>query len=124
MAFDGTTGCWWPDMPMTKASEPRLRIAQYGDGYEQRTLDGINFMKLTWSLSFTRRASTLLAMDAYLVAQGGGAFLFLDPTTQLLHRVFCDQWSIQWEMKKWNDGVRKDFGTLTAEFRKANGVTA
>tara|TARA_R110000751_G_scaffold125859_1_gene227602 strand:+ start:135 stop:518 length:384 start_codon:yes stop_codon:yes gene_type:complete len=44
-----------PDKSMTKASTPRVLIATFGDGYEQRIADGINTLNETYSLSFKTR---------------------------------------------------------------------
>ena len=44
-----------PDKSMTKASTPRVLIASFGDGYEQRIADGINTLNETYSLSFKTR---------------------------------------------------------------------
>ena len=40
------------------------------------------------------------------------------------HKVFCDEWQVTWPLKRVESGVREYYGTLSAEFRKANGVTA
>ena len=44
-----------PDKTLTKNSTPRLRIQRFGDGYEQRVVDGINNINQTYSSSFTNR---------------------------------------------------------------------
>ena len=38
-----------PDKTLTKNSTPRLRIQRFGDGYEQRVVDGINNINQTYS---------------------------------------------------------------------------
>ena len=125
MSFDGSTPCWIPDIPITTEREWRLRIAQFGDGYQQRMLDGINALDLRWSLSFENKTSdVLLAMDAYLQEQEASSFPFRDPVSGILYNVFCDAWQLQWGPSRRRDGVTTYYGSLSAEFAKANGVTA
>jgi phage-related protein len=122
MAFDGTSGnCWAPTWPVQVNREPRLHVAKFGDGYEQRTLDGINSMSTTWSLKWDMRPRAIAqAMDAYLVGLAGAAFNFLDPQTETVVKVFCDKWQLDWEYQ----GKKDEYATVTAEFRTANGVAA
>ena len=44
-----------PDKSMSKQSTPRVLIANFGDGYEQRIADGINTLNETYSLTFATR---------------------------------------------------------------------
>jgi len=44
-----------PDKSMTKQSTPRVLVANFGDGYEQRIADGINTLNETYSLTFATR---------------------------------------------------------------------
>ena len=45
-----------PDKALTKNSTPRVLIASFGDGYEQRISDGVNVLDETYSLTFNTRA--------------------------------------------------------------------
>lgn len=119
--FDGTDGkCWLPDWPVSMEREPRIRIAKFGDGYEQRIIDGLNPMQTTWHVSWKMRARTLLVdMETYLTAQYGAAFPFLDPQTEAIVQVFCDSWQLQWQHK----GRNTDYGDLSADFRRAYGAS-
>lgn len=121
MAFDGTDTCWMPDTPVTRDDEWRLRIAAFGDGYAQRTLDGINALDRKWQLTWgMRSAADINAMVAFLEAEKASAFDFLEQQTSTTWKVFCDAWRIDWEVRR-PGGVW--YGTLSAEFIKANGVT-
>lgn len=126
MAFDGTGGpCWQPDVPIQVDREWRLRIAQFGDGYQQRTLDGINALGSKFQVSFEQRPKDIiLAMDAYLQAEKASSFNFLEPASNVTYKVFCDSWSITWAPSRRKAGAWIYYGTLSAEFVKANGVTA
>ena len=118
MAFDGTDNCWIPTWPIDVSREPRMNVSKFGDGYEQRALDGINWMSTTWNLKWPMRPSgVIVAMDAYLTAMQAGAFPFFDPLSNQTVQVFCDSWKVSWTYK----GNKDDYGDLEAEFRIANG---
>lgn len=120
MSFDQEGGCWRPSVPYGIKSEPRLNVAQFGDGYQQRIIDGLNATKRTWSLQFNgRHVDILNAMDDYLTNMKGSQFPFYDPVSQRVFQVFCDDWSINWGMRK-PDG--EWIGSLTADFYSAYGT--
>lgn len=124
--FDGTDPCWIPAVPYGVDQEWRLRVSQYGDGYQQRILDGINALGLKFNLTFPNLPhAILLDMDAYLTSTKAAAFPFMDPVSQLTYSVFCNAWSISWDIKRKKDPVTllyAYYGTLSAEFERANGV--
>jgi phage-related protein len=110
-----------PDAPVSRDDEWRLRIAQFGDGYVQKTLDGINALDRKWSLTWSlRSAADINAMVAFLEAEKASAFDYLEQPTGLTWKVFCDAWRVDWDLRR-PGGVW--YGTLSAEFVKANGVT-
>jgi len=43
------------DKNLRKSSAPRVRSAKFGDGYEQRRVDGINNIKETYNVTFNNR---------------------------------------------------------------------
>ena len=53
--YDGGSTYATPDKSMAKQSTPRVLVASFGDGYEQRIADGINTLNETYSLSFASR---------------------------------------------------------------------
>jgi phage-related protein len=116
--FDGTTPCWRPSNNWSRDLELRMQTAQFGDGYMQRTLDGINPNKVTFNLNFNGRpSSVILAMDAYLNGLKGFAFPFMSPLTNTVRQVFCDKWSITIALRKPGGAW---IGNLTAVFYSAN----
>jgi phage-related protein len=125
--FDGTDVCWIPDIPYGTDREWRLRVAQFGDGYAQRTLDGINALNIKWQLTWAAREKAVInAMVAYLEAQKANAFTFKDPATAVVYQnVWCDTWHVEWETRRRGSAPTLPllWGTLTAEFVKANGIT-
>ena len=44
-----------PDKQLSKKSNPRVLTAKFGDGYEQRAVDGINNLNETYTLTFKTR---------------------------------------------------------------------
>lgn len=128
--FDGNTPCWIPDIPTGRTEKRRLRIAQFGDGYAQRTLDGINAMETRWRVVFNLRDEDVVkGMVAYLIARKGNSFSFYEQQTDTMHDVWCDEWEVDWSIRRrqYAGGVTVPgvyYGTLSAEFVKAYGVTA
>lgn len=128
--FDGSVPCWIPDVPVGRTDERRVRKAQFGDGYAQRTLDGINALNMKWDVRFNNRSNTVIkAMVNYLIDRKGSSFSFYEQQTATMHNVWCDNWSVDWAIRRRNlkNGVSQPpsyYGTLTAEFVKAYGVTA
>lgn len=120
MSFDQEGGCWRPTFPYGIKTEPRLQVSQFGDGYQQRIIDGLNAEKRTWSLQFNGRHSEIItAMDAYLTALRGSQFPFFDPVTKTIVQVFCDNWNVNWAMRKPDGDV---IGNLSADFYTAYGT--
>lgn len=118
-------GAWCPDIALEAGRKWRLDKAQFGDGYAQRALDGINALDQQWRVSWSiRPRDLLLEMDAYLKATKAHSFLFLDPGTGQTFTVLCDEWSLLWQASRpdapWELAA---FGQLSATFIKANGVT-
>lgn len=127
--FDGTTPCWIPDQPLGRDDIVRLRVAQFGDGYSQRIVDGINYMDRQWSLVWENREAAIIeAMVSYLVGRKGNAFLFKEQQSGNVFQVWCDEWNTAWNIRRrrFTSSVSTPlyYGTLTATFKRAYGVTA
>tara|TARA_R110000823_G_scaffold164319_2_gene296502 strand:+ start:308 stop:676 length:369 start_codon:yes stop_codon:yes gene_type:complete len=45
-----------PDKQLTRSTSPKVKIATFGDGYEQRLRDGINGLSESYNLSFNNRS--------------------------------------------------------------------
>jgi phage-related protein len=119
------TGEWCPTVPLSITPAWRLRTAQMGDGYSQRILDGINSLMRSLDVVYAiRPQATIVAMDTFLKDQKARAFVFKEPVTGELITVWCDEWSVTWDMVKFDqNGVRSAYGTLEATFVEAYGVT-
>jgi len=62
---------WYPDAGHSREMEPRAMGSRFGDGYEQRTADGINTQLGVWVLTFTGGRAEADAIDSFLKARGG-----------------------------------------------------
>lgn len=127
--FDGTVVCAVPDTPITRDEEWRIDVAQFGDGYAQRILDGINALNVKFNVTFEERpADVIQSMLAYLQNQRGNSFQFKEPATGVLYDVWCDKWSVNWTIRRWDHAnpllpQAYYYGTLSAEFVRSYGVT-
>lgn len=72
-----------PDRTLTRSSNPRVRVQSFGDGYEQRIVDGINNINETYSVSFVNRAKAEADdIIAFFDTKGAaGTFDFVYPDT-------------------------------------------
>lgn len=128
-SFDGTTPCWIPDVPVAREDEVRMRVAQFGDGYQQRTLDGINAISTKFSLQWVNRKSDVIeAMIEYWSTRKGESFNYMEQQTQTMWRVVCDGWRVSWAIRRRNFtgfvSTPLYYGTVSAEFVRLYGVTA
>jgi len=81
--FDPT---WKPTTATQQTTTPRILRAQFGDGYSQVELDGINAMLRKWELAWEpihvssgAAPPTLAAIDAFLRANAGLRFNWTQP---------------------------------------------
>ena len=71
------TFTWKPALGASAIVKPRVEVAKFGDGYEQRVGTGINGPDLRWSLKFTNDVAAILD---FLEARGGHeSFDWTDP---------------------------------------------
>ena len=72
-----------PDKQLTKTSTPRVLTAKFGDGYEQRAVDGINNLEESYALTFkTREKAEIDDIVAFLDSkQNVTKFTFTFPDT-------------------------------------------
>ena len=112
-AFEATA-----DRGMGRSSEHRVLTAKFGDGYEQRVLNGINTKNDSFDISFNNRtAEDINLLAAFLDSKAAKNFDFtvtdkfsggnLANTTM---KVVCDTYSINY--------VRDNFHSLTCTLRR------
>jgi len=77
-----------------KSTKPRVLMAQFGDGYEQRIPDGINTQKQIWGLIFTDSATNIMAIDAFLQLKNGSTNFTWTPQGASEIKVLCREWNL------------------------------
>ena len=104
-----------PDKGLTASFAPRVLVAQFGDGYQQRVLDGINNVPRSFSLSFnTRTKEEIDDIAGYFNSLGATTkFNFVIPDTNAggnedTVKVICSTWSKAFEYG--------DYYSLSASF--------
>ena len=108
-----------PDKSFGRTIAPSVRVASFGDGYEQRIANGINSLKETYNLVFSTRPKA--EIDDIIVfldsKKGVTKFTLTLPDTNNTTRtgekdvkVVCDQYSVAYDYD--------DFYTLTIGLRK------
>ena len=94
-----------PDKTLNRKATPKARVANFGDGYQQRIADGINSIGETYSVNFVNRekavADDLLAF--FDQKKGVTSFAFTIPDTdnttatgEKTIKVICNDWSVQY----------------------------
>tara|TARA_Y100000758_G_scaffold291129_1_gene245246 strand:- start:1078 stop:1491 length:414 start_codon:yes stop_codon:yes gene_type:complete len=69
-----------PDRGMSRSSTSRVRVAKFGDGYEQRFVDGINFIQESFSVKFSNRTKESIDdIERFLASREGNYFEFTIP---------------------------------------------
>lgn len=81
---------WKPAQGASASVKPRVEVAKYGDGYEQRVGTSINGPERKWSLKFTSEVPAVLD---FLEARGGHeSFDWTDPLGRT-GKFVCREWS-------------------------------
>lgn len=75
---------------------PRVRVARFGDGYEQRVADGINAMPRRISVLLRERRQIVQAADAFLRAHAGVQTFTWTPPDGGAGQWVCRTWSISY----------------------------
>lgn len=84
-----------PDFGISKKAEPTVRIAQFGDGYSQRTVFGINNDKKVWDLRWDlRNVTDTNSIEDFLEARGGAeSFDWSPPDDTETYKWVCTSWT-------------------------------
>ena len=117
----GSLGTVVPDKTMSTSNTPRVHIAKFGDGYEQRIGNGINNLEQEYSVAFTTRAKADIDdIVAFFETKAGvTSFNFVVPDSnesgnELTVKVVCSEWNQTW--------VNDNFYSLDATFRRVYEV--
>lgn len=106
-----------PDRSMARRTTPKVLLASFGDGYEQRTPLGINSIGEEYTVTFkTRTKADIDDISTFLDSQkGANNFSFTIPDTngvgnETTIKVVCSDYSKTWEYD--------NFYTLEATLRR------
>lgn len=102
-----------PSYGAQKSSRPQMRIARFGDGYEQRTSFGINQNPKEWNLSWQNISEADAdSIETFLDARAadGSSFDWTPPDESTSYKWVCMEWD-----KQINYTGR---ATITAMFRQ------
>lgn len=86
---------WAESNKLTLTEQPRVTATRFGDGYEQRSADGLNNLAQVWDLNF-EQVDPAVADDilAFLRARGGvEAFDWTPRWATDPIRVKCPKWT-------------------------------
>jgi phage-related protein len=103
------TFTWRPSFDSKLSQEPKITVTKFGDGYEQRTPNGINNSPEIWSVEFTASSASYPEVLTFIRARKGvESFYWATPFNQ--NKVFvCRKWAV----------VRKQGHTvMTMEFEQ------
>lgn len=85
----------WPVASGERAElTPRVRVARFGDGYEQRVGDGINRLARRWSIRLAASQTVVNQADAFLRGLGGVQSFAWTALDGQPGRWVCRAWSI------------------------------
>lgn len=106
-----------PDKQFTRMNTPRVHLVQFGDGYEQRVVNGINNLQQEITVSFaTRPKEEIDDLVAFFESLNGVSKFRFDiadtnagSNTETI-KVVCSSWNQKWEYD--------DYYTLDATFRR------
>jgi phage-related protein len=102
----------------TKTSKPRVIKNAFGDGYSQRTVDGINANLQTWNLTWTKLEADIDTIESFLDDHGGYIAFYWTPERESTQRKFiCPEWSRTYILGK-DDGI----DTLIAKFEEVSDL--
>ena len=100
-----------PTYGASEQTKPRVRAANFGDGYEQRVADGINTTKRVWTLTFSKSAADMATVVAFLANEGGlTAFTWTPPRGA----------SGLWVCREWTSPVNDGYDTLNVTFEEVH----
>lgn len=110
------TFTWTPTYSVNKSVTPRIRVTDFGDGYTQRTGDGLNTQRQLWGVEFIKDSTSIDAIETFLETTEGYASFDWTPPGQSTALKF-----------RYTDYNREPMGPLadrlTATFRQEFDLT-
>ena len=99
-----------PSFEATEASKPRVTKVQFGDGYEQRAVFGLNANQKEWTLIFSERTDAQRdEITTFLDTEGGVNSFDWTPPSGSAGKYVCEEWQVT--LRVFN------FNTIQAKFR-------
>ena len=106
-----------PDRGLNRSTKPRTHLTNFGDGYEQRLVSGINPLKEDFKVDFKNRARAEIddIVGFFESKKGVTNFSFTFPDTNSVGneetvKVVCEDWSISFE--------NAEASSVSAKFRR------
>lgn len=86
---------WTPSKSFSVSTKPRIIKSQFGDGYSQRYVDGINNITKEWSVSFNSKdLNTAGQIENFFEERKGvEGFKWTPPGDTLTYSVVCPEWN-------------------------------
>lgn len=110
MALNAPIFSWCPSYEPVQTKQTRIIEARFGDGYSQRSRDGLNSVSRRWKLQWINEDQAVAeAIDEFLTARTNvEPFYYIDTTGRFSGLYTCETWD------------KSDTGpglcTVTAEF--------
>ena len=88
------TFTWIPSNGSSVSHSPKINRAKFGDGYEQRSLNGINTNPRTWQVMFSNRRNDEADQIAeFLSARDGVESFDWTPPRGVTGKFICVSWT-------------------------------
>jgi len=111
---------WKPSYQSNSKIEPRVKKIQFGNGYQQRFADGLNFQMKNLSLNFDNRTEVETVSILHFLEQRGGreAFVYNVPTIyartgQQITEFIAPNWEVAYNFYN-NYSIRTTFEEVPA----------
>jgi phage-related protein len=88
---------WIPSYAPTISTEPTVKSVRFGDGYEQRTPEGLSTRLLKVALTFDKRSEKETTAISHFLHERGGAeaFAYLPPSPySSMKKFICRKWDV------------------------------
>ena len=86
---------WRPQDAYPISNAPKVKVASYGDGYEQRAKDGINNQLKSYQLNFRGFIKDMKPIQDFLVERGAvESFQWFSVYEGEMKTIVCREWSL------------------------------
>ena len=106
---------WCPAFGVNVSKQPRVKKAQFGDGYAQRAADGINTQPRSYNVQFNANSGKVEDIDQFLSDRAGIESFTWTPFDGIEGTFICEAWNLS--------RTGPTAGTLSATFMEVYGET-